>query len=247
MADAADTCLLDLGNTRYKWLLRSRLDFAEPVKSPYASDEPAESLCRDVLERGDCRNWLVASVRDARFNASLETCFHALGGESLRFVAIPEQPPLALAYADRSSFGIDRYLNLLAAREIWPLPLVVIDAGTAVTVDALDRRGDHLGGLIFPGIELLRRSLGRGTDLIGAAGRPRPATPGDSTEACVSGGVWHGFKGAVREMAAAIQQPLGGRAKMIVTGGDAELVAAALAAQAPIIAPRLLFEGMTRI
>ncbi len=240
-------CLLDLGNTRYKWVARHRLESDAPLKRRYAGQDAAAALCRDVLAGSDCRHWLVASVRSALFNRELERRFLEAGGESIRFVAIPDEPPFGLAYRDSDRFGIDRYLNLLAARSAYPLPAIVIDAGTAVTADALDSQGDHVGGMIFPGLALLRRALGQGTDLVGAEADATVRSPlGASTEACVAAGIHHGFAGALLTMVDSLGQVLGRRATIVVTGGDADEVAAALRDHRPIVDTRLLFTGMTR-
>ena len=239
-------CLLDLGNTRYKWVARDRLESDGPRGSRYAGQDAAAALCRDVLARCDCRHWLVASVRSPSFNRELERRFLEAGGASIRFVTIPDEPPFALAYRDTGRFGIDRYLDLLAARSAYPLPSIVIDAGTAVTADALDSHGDHVGGMIFPGLALLRRALGQGTDRVGEVAAPARAPLGTSTEACVAAGIHHGFVGALLTMADSLAQALGGRATIVVTGGDADAVAAALRDHRPIVDTRLLFTGMTR-
>ena len=239
------TCLLDLGNTRYKWIAAADLAAAEPRKQPYASDDPAARLCAEVLARSDCRRWVIASVREEAFNQAVAAAFKARGIIDIEFVTIPARPPFALAYQDQQQFGIDRYLNLLAARQRYPLPLIVIDAGTAVTIDVLDQAGDHLGGVIFPGLALLRRSLGQGTDLIAASEAMPVKLLGDSTASCVSGGAWYGFHGALHGIVDAMRQTLGGRATIAATGGDAGAVAAAFPAEAPAIDSRLLFEGLS--
>jgi len=67
---------------------------------------------------------------------------------------------LNLSYDDPSKFGVDRFLAMLAALECFPeQPLLVIDAGSAVTFDVIDNQGMHQGGLIMPGIKSLRESF----------------------------------------------------------------------------------------
>ena len=63
------------------------------------------------------------------------------------------------AYRRPGQLGIDRWLCLLALRQYHPLPACVIDCGTAITVDMLDAGGIHLGGLITPGLTLMKKSL----------------------------------------------------------------------------------------
>jgi type III pantothenate kinase len=69
---------------------------------------------------------------------------------------------LTLSYDDPSKFGVDRFLAMLATLERFPnLPLLVIDAGSAVTFDIIDNKGIHQGGLIMPGIRALRESFAK--------------------------------------------------------------------------------------
>src|SRR5690606_23289335 len=86
------------------------------------------------------------------------------------------------AYRDPSRLGVDRWVTVIAAhraaaaRKDGPRPACVINAGTALTFDAVDVRGRHLGGLILPGPRLAAEALASGTERIGltepAAGRP---------------------------------------------------------------------------
>ena len=69
---------------------------------------------------------------------------------------------LTLSYDDPSKFGVDRFLAMLGALERFPeIPLLVIDAGSAVTFDIIDAKGIHQGGLIMPGLKALRESFAK--------------------------------------------------------------------------------------
>ena len=69
---------------------------------------------------------------------------------------------LTLSYDDPSKFGVDRFLAMLGALEHFPnSPLLVIDAGSAVTFDIIDAKGIHQGGLIMPGLKALRESFAK--------------------------------------------------------------------------------------
>ena len=69
---------------------------------------------------------------------------------------------LILSYDDPSKFGVDRFLAMLGALERFPeIPLLVIDAGSAVTFDIIDAKGIHQGGLIMPGLKALRESFAK--------------------------------------------------------------------------------------
>jgi type III pantothenate kinase len=240
------TCLLDLGNTRYKWIDSTQVNEGSPLRKTYSPQEAAAALCREVMATSSALQWRVASVKGEAFNHLVADAFRAQGGRVIRFAVIPATPPFGLAYREPQRFGIDRYLNLLAARDLYREPLIVIDAGTAVTVDALDAAGDHVGGIIFPGLGLLRQSLGAGTSLVTSDPAAATLLLGNTTESCVNGGSYHGLQGAVERIVRLMTQQLGGHVTIIVTGGDAEVIAPALQSNATLD-PNLLLKGLGKL
>ncbi|MGD1277759.1 MAG: type III pantothenate kinase [Tepidisphaeraceae bacterium] len=118
--------------------------------------------------------------------------------------------------------GVDRVLNVAAAYEQLGKACVVVDAGTAITVDCCDDQGDFLGGAIAPGMEMMLDALHEKT-----AALPRVAfevpmqTFGDSTGAAICQGVYHGVRGMVRELVENYAADLGHWPQIIATGGDA--------------------------
>lgn len=103
---------------------------------------------------------------------------------------------------------------------------VIVDAGTAVTVDILSREG-FLGGSIFPGIDMLLESLHDGTDMLPRVGYRGsvPEIPGDDTAGAMAAGAFWGWIGAVRELVTRSLSSFSGRCPVFVTGGNAGLVA----------------------
>jgi len=77
----------------------------------------------------------------------------------------PKELGVINGYRQPTQLGVDRWLALLAARSLSDMPVIVVDCGTATTIDAMDAMGRHLGGVILPGLQLFRRSLTEGTDL----------------------------------------------------------------------------------
>ena len=69
-------------------------------------------------------------------------------------------------YRDPERLGVDRWLALIAARERSKQPTVIVDAGSACTIDLLDSEGRHLGGYILPGLTAMGEALVRGTHQI---------------------------------------------------------------------------------
>ena len=159
------------------------------------------------------------------------------GGRSAPWVLEDaDRLPLRVGLDEPARTGIDRLLNAVAANRLSTdgRPVIIVDSGTATTVDAVDADGVFLGGAILPGFGLLARSLQRYTALLPLitleelGTGPPPAVGGDTT-AAIKSGLFYGQLGAVRELAAALGDALGDEtAEMFLTGGGGPLLASAL-------------------
>jgi type III pantothenate kinase len=119
--------------------------------------------------------------------------------------------------------GVDRVLNVAAAYEQMGKACVVVDAGTAVTVDCCNDQGDFLGGAIAPGASMMLDVLHEKTAKLPRV-RPfeAPHEPlGRSTRESILHGVYHGIRGMVREVVENYATELGNWPELIATGGDA--------------------------
>ena len=129
------------------------------------------------------------------------------------------------AYDEPRQLGADRWAALAAARAISPdTGAVVVDAGTAVTVDALSEAGVHLGGVIFPGMRLMRRALGEGTARIGNVGGGQVDLETHNTASAVATGTALGTAAAIDRIVADYRERLHPQAKLLATGGEAEML-----------------------
>lgn len=129
---------------------------------------------------------------------------------------------LVNSYAEPSRMGADRWVAMLAAWRMVAGPLIVVDAGTALTIDVVDGLGRHCGGYILPGRKLMLSGLGANTERVRYEGEVAPAVaPGVSTAECVEHGVWLAMLAAVREVYAVQCAALGASPKVLLTGGDA--------------------------
>lgn len=118
--------------------------------------------------------------------------------------------PIPARVPDPSRVGPDRLLNAFTAERLYGRPAIVVDFGTATTVDAVDRDGAFAGGAIAPGLQLSARALALGTALLP---RVEPEIPiaaiGRDTASAISSGVVYGHVGAVRELIARVAAELG--------------------------------------
>jgi type III pantothenate kinase len=128
---------------------------------------------------------------------------------------------------------------LVAVWQQYQAPACIVDCGTAITVDLLDAHGRHQGGLISPGLTLMKQSLGQGTEALPVSQASHGFGLADSTEAAIYSGTLMAAIGLVEHVLA--QHPSGVR--LILTGGDAELIAGQLDAAADVD-PDLVLRGL---
>jgi pantothenate kinase type III len=143
--------------------------------------------------------------------------------------------PIALLVDNPERLGADRICAACGVAARGGVEAVIVDAGTAVTVDCLSAEG-FLGGAIFPGVDLMLRALSEGTGALplvratapppdGSVSGPPPPLPGRSTEGAMRGGVFWGWVGGVRELVARARDSIGADAPVVITGGGAALIA----------------------
>ena len=127
--------------------------------------------------------------------------------------------------------GADRIVNAAAAHYLYGGPIIITDLGTATTFDIVSKEGDYLGGVIAPGIDtaaealFIRAAMLPRVELI----RPKHAI-GTNTTSAMQSGIIFGYVGLVEGIVARIQRELGEKAKVVATGGYAELLAKETAA-----------------
>ncbi|OOC51149.1 type III pantothenate kinase [Thioalkalivibrio versutus] len=246
----ADIALVDIGSTRVKWQVRN----AEgEVLGSGANRDPAgcvrglASMAREAPLTAVWLSRVGPGEREEAFSAELAS---AGIDAPVHAVTVPANGPhgLRIDYA-AGQLGVDRYCALVAARARCDAPMILVDAGTAVTVDVLEADGRHAGGYLLPGRQLGWEALQtRLTDRIA----PREATqwpddletaPGlNSTEALERG--WSlGLAGALDGLIARSRTAERAGAACWLTGGDAYWLAPVLRAESTIF-PNLVLDGL---
>jgi type III pantothenate kinase len=243
---SGDTVLLaDVGNSRIKL---ARLDEASAGAAGGGAGLPAIVRRQDLdshrFHPDNLERWLhaaapgpavilVASVYEAaatRLEAAVAeisaTRHRPIRQRRIRHTDLP----LAVTLSEPGRVGIDRLAAAAAAGLVKPAEAaaVVIDCGTAITIDMLSSAGEFLGGAILPGPVLMARALAEGTSRLPAvaalAAGHVPAMPGRSTEEAIAAGVGLGMRGAVAWLVAEARRALGGEPCTILTGGWARSV-----------------------
>ena len=222
--------LVDAGNSRVKWGLWSEGRLLETGTA--GTDDVRAGAAS--LPAGGFSRMLVSNVAGERVASRLAEV--GAGTATPEFVqTAAEQGGVVNAYAEPRRMGVDRWVALLGARAEFADACLVVDAGTAVTLDALASDGRHLGGQILPGAPLMMASLGsRTSDLPDLAAEPGTAPrPADlfatRTEDAIRRGAWTAVVGAVEHAWRRLLDDEGS-ARLVLTGGDAPRMLDAIAA-----------------
>jgi len=167
--------------------------------------------------------WAVATVHRAaekQFRAWAEK----LGGRYHRLTWSDFGIPVDVRHPEK--VGVDRLAAATAADNLRAAqsPAIVVDAGSAVTVDWLSTDGVYHGGAILPGLRTQMASLVKATDQLPVVAAPLepPLALGKDTESAIRSGVYWGVVGAVRELIARLEEQFGEQAQVFFTGGDSE-------------------------
>ncbi len=167
----------------------------------------------------------IASVVPRLTQQWVEMCENHLGVEA--FVVGPgARTGMRIATRNPSEVGADRIVNAVAAYEMYGGPCIVADYGTATTFDVISADGDYVGGVIAPGIEVSLEALtARAAKLINVELIEPEHVIGKSTTEALQSGAVYGFAGEVEGVVHAIWAELGVKARVIATGGLAEMIA----------------------
>ncbi|MDF1693871.1 MAG: type III pantothenate kinase [Zhongshania sp.] len=218
---------LDVGNSSLKWRLMSgaqRLDGGRLTESPMA--------IADLLRAGPAVVH-IASVRSETRNQELVDAL-TLAGVPFSFARSQREcAGLSNSYADITKMGVDRWLVMVAAFVDCGRPCVVIDAGTALTIDIVGGTGVHLGGYIIAGAGLSAKALAEHTGRVRFGGEEQfSLAPGVDTEGCVHHGKWLAQLGAIMAALQQAEEAIGDLAEVYITGGDAPTLLGLAGAQA---------------
>ncbi len=156
--------------------------------------------------------------------------------------------PVRNAYGTPRTVGADRLAAAVAAVAEFGAPVIVVDFGTAITVDAVSPRREYLGGAILPGVDLAANTLAAHTALLprlDLSGPPRRriSALGRTTQDSLEAGLRLGTAAAVRALISGLRRALGSKAPVVATGGGAPWVAP-LCPEIGAVRPRLMHAGL---
>jgi type III pantothenate kinase len=234
---------IDAGNSRVKWgwhdgttwnglATVSLIEFAAANHdiNPFAAThaDPGKIIISNVA--GDAAKQLIVN-----WTSIFDAEAHWLHGEA-------ERCGVKSRYEAPTQLGPDRWAALVAARALHSGPCLVVNSGTATTIDVLSADGVFEGGLILPGVELMRFVLHEHTGRLPLQQGEQRAYPRNTVDA-IETGCWHAQAGAVERMG----QGLGADAQCIVSGGAGRLLVDQIRAIPCRYVDNLVLEGLARI
>ncbi len=217
--------LLDLGNSRLKWACaeNNQIQLGQTLPHHEITPQTLRNLWLDLrpekigiscVGKVELLNIITNVMNELWQNIPITvatTQTHAFGVKNGYF------PPKKL--------GVDRWLALIAVRQKTNLPVCIVDCGTAITVDVLNEKGVHQGGLICAGLTLMKTALAFNTADLPLAKSPHNIGLAIETEAAIYNGTLFAACGLIERIMQ--QQPA--NTVLFLTGGDAPIIAEQLA------------------
>ena len=244
--------LLDVGNTRLKWGIAEN---GEIHKTGYITQASIKEQGISVLTTRLPRHVdavMASNVAGPTFATRLSGVIGAHCNRDVHFASSRKSElGLTNAYSKPRTMGVDRWVAMIGAWTEFGAACLVVDAGTAVTIDAIDDDGQHLGGQILPGIDLMAKALAKDTSDIPQVKRQKAgAFEGldqftGSTAAAVGSGALAAVTGAVERGIKTLRSNAYDP-QVVLTGGDASRILQALDEDL-LHRPNLVLEGLTRM
>jgi type III pantothenate kinase len=218
----------DVGNSRIKWGLCSSEQVWSTASLP--PDDPDAWLGQwREWKLAATQPWIVAGVHPARRDALVAWLKER--SDRVQVLTAYEQLPIDVEVEAPERVGIDRLLNAVAAnrRRQEHVAAILVDAGSAVTVDYVDAVGTFRGGAIFPGFILMAKALNIYTAQLPTVPIDEAVTlPGATTTQAIQAGVLHAVIGGIERLIAEYQHRFPSAFEVFLTGGDAKLIASKL-------------------
>lgn len=252
--------LIDIGNTRIKAVVN------DPVQNTWL-ELPTFIHTEKALEFAEVwREWLTCLPKDHKMEAigiatvnekvflALEQARPEKGGTPLVLATSQASfERLVNSYSKPQNMGVDRWLAMVAASNAGQRGALVVDAGTALTVDAVNSEGLHLGGYILPGLNRQLHALLEGTERVfaGDLRQAKSLLPGKDTPECVLNGLLAQSTSFITAQAKWAKEQ--GIQRLVISGGESNLLISHLKRSVGALGmaleqrPRLVFEGLLTI
>lgn len=250
--------LLDAGNTRLKWAILDTPLTPDPLTPDIVdpgTTEPLPWLAQGAVDYhalsalparwqqwGTLTACYGVNVAGDAADVSLQHTLAEMGLAPRWLKATAFAGGVKNTYQPPASLGADRWAALLAVRQRTPDAALVVSAGSALTVDALNAEGEFLGGIIVPGLAMMRQALAQSTAQVGTQYGKVLEFP-NTTAHAVESGLVTACVGAIITMRSRLEQRCGTPGRIFLTGGDAATLALFLPRDVSML-PGLVLEGV---
>ena len=244
--------LMDVGNTRIKWGVSENGEIRKTghISQERIRDGGLQALTTKIPRRVD--EVFISNVAGTTFATRLSGVVNAHCDRTVRSARSERSGwGVTNSYTQPRRMGVDRWVAMIGAWAEVEAACLVVDAGTAITIDAVDGDGQHLGGQIIPGVATMASALTAATSDIPAV-RPAPgrsdtdlAMFGRNTAAAVREGAQNAVVGAVDRAIRTLQsnayEPV-----VVLTGGDSSRILNVLC-ETPLHRPHLVLQGLAHM
>jgi type III pantothenate kinase len=242
--------LIDIGNTRIKWTALEGSRLASQSAAPYAGWDAAQLREQMLTNLSKPARVFVANVGGASIATLVTSTIEAACGVTPQFVhSSAAAAGVKNAYRNPEQLGVDRWLAMIGAYQLERSASCVVSVGTAMTVDGVDANGQHLGGIIVPGPDLMVASLYRNTSDIASralSGNEGTSLFADNTQAAVHQGVIHSLAATIERTCHDMHARIDKMPALVITGGASGRITSALRVPFRIV-PDLVLRGLAEI
>jgi len=239
--------LIDIGNSRIKWIMDTGKFSGSGGSFAYTVNTLAASLDHNfTLLESQPVNVYVSNVAGDEVKSKARQWVADRFGVAPEFaVSQREKCGLINAYIHADQLGVDRFLAMIGAQSLTAQPIVVADFGTATTVDCINSNNEFIGGVILPGLALMRESLAAEASALSAAyANEKINFFAIDTVAAISSGTMLATTGVVEGAVKKLSEITGEGAKCFTTGGDGNIVRPHLGIDAEY-QPDLVLKGLS--
>ncbi len=241
--------LIDVGNSSIKWASLEAGVLGSMVSSLHEGLKNPAGLFDSIWGKLQIPDRvLVANVAGETFSAAFAHWVKEGWGCPVTFVQ-PQSEAYGVVngYTEPEKLGVDRWLALIGARSLTQGAVIIVDAGSAITVDAMSHQGQHLGGVIAPGLKLMQVSLIEKTSGIKTDTQTdKFRCPAHNTEDAIYSGAHNAIVGMINQTMNLLQGKMTTPIQFFITGGDAERLLPVLANQYQHT-PVLVLQGLLKV
>ena len=241
-----DILEIDAGNTDFKWrVLSGGKILANGRAGQVDVNRAIPSIFNGEYSIGSVR---VVSVAGRSFDSAMNSALQSCSQVSVQYAQVERQKAGVLCgYEDLSQLGVDRWMAVIAAASAFQTPVMVVDMGSALTIDFVNEKREHCGGYILPGWGLMQKSLVEGTAItasrIPGVYAAESIAPGLNTVDAIGMGRLRAMTATIDAAYSDFNRQLGVDVSLVCTGGDAPDIVPHLGSEATYVAD-LVLDGL---